>query len=170
MQMCIPSPFKRGAQMRPFSRLRCIRQSEIQALIYDEYEDIEVWLSEDEMDAWIEKEEIDYNKYKEDCRISQEEETYTEESDRIDHEITLQRRRVDKIKFDIKCKIRTDLEDRKKRKRDQEINEQQIVHAHSMDIKYKNDEVYNIKLKMDENYQILEKMHKAKMERRRIKH
>jgi len=147
-----------------------MRQSQIQALIYDEYEDIEVWLSAEEMVDWIKKEEIEYNKYIEDCRISQEEEIYTEESDRIDHQITLQRRNVEKIKFEIKCKIRTDVEDRKKRKQDQEINEQRISHAHSLDIKYNNDEIYKIKQMMDENYQILEKMHKARQESRERKH
>jgi len=104
--------------MRPFSRLKCILRSENKALIYDEYEDRDVWLSVDEMDDWIKQEEIEYNKHEEELRISQEEENYAEESDKIDNEITLQRRRVDQVKFEIKCKISTDAESRKKRKRD----------------------------------------------------
>jgi len=105
-------------------------------------------LSVDEMDDGIKQEEIEYNEYEEDLRMSQEEEKYTAESDTIDKKITLQRRRVDQVKFEIKCKISTDAEARKKRKRNEEINEKLILHAHFLEIKYKNDEIYNIKHKL----------------------
>jgi len=170
MKTWIPSPFKRGAQIRPFSRLKCILRSESKALIYDQYEDRDVWLSVDEMDEWIRQEEIEYSKYEEDLRISQEEENYAEESDKIDNEITLQRRRVDQVKFEIKCKISKDTEARKKRKRDEEINEKRILHAHLLEIKYKNDEIYNLKLKMDENYRILEERHKERIKTNKPTH
>jgi len=148
--------------MRPFSRLTCILRSESRALIYDQYEDMNVWLSADEMDDWIEQEEIEYIKYEKNLKIQQEQEKYEEECDRIDNEIILQRRRVDQVKFEIKCRISTDAESRKKRKRDEEINEKRILHAHYMEIKYKNDEIHDLQLKVDGNYRILEEMHKAK--------
>jgi len=126
--------------------------SERKVLIYDEYEDRDVWLSVDEMDDWMKQEEIEYNEYEADLRISQEEEHYAEESDKIDKEITLQRRCVDQVKFEIKCKISNDTEARKKRKRDEGNNEKRIIHAHFLEIKYKNDEIYDLRLKMDKNY------------------
>jgi len=165
----MPSPFKRGAQMRPFSRVSCIIQSDSKALIYDQYEDMK-WLSAEEMDDWIQQEEIEYNRYKENCRISQEEENHKQETDRIDDEIALQMRCVKKIEFEIKCKQRDNEESLKKRKRDQEIAEQKILHVHVVDIRAKNFEIQEIKEKMEKNYTILENMLKAKMERRKRKH
>ena len=165
----MPSPFKRGAQMRPFSRVSCIIQSDSKALIYDQYEDMK-WLSAEEMDDWIKQEEIEYNRYKENCRISQEEENHKQETDRIDDEIALQMHCVKKIEFQIKCKQRDNEEALKKRKRDQEIAEQKILHVHVVDIRAKNFEIQEIKEKMGKNYTILENMLKAKMERRKRKH
>jgi hypothetical protein len=169
MQTCIPSFFKRGAQMRPFSRLKCMIRSESKALIYDEYEDRDVWLSADEMDEWIKKEEIEYNNYEAEVLILQQEEAYEEESEKIDKEITLQRRRVEQVKFDIMCQVSNDAEARKKRKREEENNEKRIVQAHYLEIKYKNDEIYNLKLRMDENYRILEERNKARTENKKSK-
>jgi hypothetical protein len=170
MQECIPSIFQRGAQMRPFSRVTCIIRSESKALIYDQYEDRDVWLSIDEMDEWIKQEAIEYNKYEDELRISQEEENYAEESEKIDSEITLQRRRVEQIKFEIMCQVSKDKEASKKRKRDEENNEKRIAHAQYLQIKYKNDEIYNIKQRMDENYQILEARNKARIESKKNSH
>ena len=164
----MPSPFKRGAQTRPFSRVSCIIQSDSKALIYDEYEDMK-WLSAEEMDDWIQQEEIEYNRYQENCRISQEEEIYKEETDRFDSEIALQMRRVKKIEFDIKCEQKADEEARKKRKRNEEIAEQKILHAHVVHIRSKNAEIHDIKEKMETNYRILENMLKARTESRKRK-
>jgi phage-related protein len=104
------------------------------------------------MDECIKQGKIEYNAHEQDMRISQEEEDYAEESEKIDREITLQRRRVDQVKFEIKCKISHDTEARKKRKRDEEINEKRIIHKHFLEIKYKNDEIYSLRLRMEENH------------------
>ena len=165
----MPSPFKRGAQMKPFSRVSCIIQSDSKALIYDQYEDMK-WLSAEEMDDWIEQEEIEYNTYLENCRISQEKEIYKQETDKIDDEIASQMRCIKKIKFEILCKKHDHDESLKKRKQDQEIAEQKILHVHVVDIRSKNFEIQEIKEKMEKNYTILENMLKAKMERRKRKH
>jgi len=165
----MPSPFMRGAQTKPFSRLQGIMQSESKALLFEQWEDMK-WLSAEEMDDWIEQEEIEYNRYLENCRIQQEEENHKQETDKIDDEIALQMRSIQKIEFNIKCKQRDNDQALKKRKQDQEIAEQKILNAHVVDIRSKNFEIYEIKEKMEKNYTILENMVKAKMESRKRKY